>query len=235
VTTEHVSFVACVAYHLIIINIVALRLNLKANCIVKEIIMCDRVIAPSITPIKALGKYYHPGHIKCYHCYLNIDERTGWKEYQGRVYCRQDFKTLFLPKCRACQKPVEKNAVSAADGKMKGKWHLECFGCHYCRSPFPENTFYVFEELPYCKRHYHKLNGSLCKRCGDGIEGHCAFTPENWKFHPRCFTCEACHKRMDDEYYVANGRIFCEDDIRRQYHHQKNINISKRKTQMYNI
>jgi hypothetical protein len=151
----------------------------------------DRAIPPSVAPIKALGKFYHPGHIKCYHCYTGIDDRTGWKEYQGRVYCRQDFKSLFLPKCRACHKTVEKNAVSAMDGKLKGKWHLECFGCHTCRRPFPDNTFYVFEDAPYCKRHYHELNNSLCKRCSDPIEGYCAYTsPENWRFHPNCFTCE---------------------------------------------
>lgn len=90
----------------------------------------DRVIPPSAAPIKALGKFYHPGHIKCYHCYCPIDELTGWKEFQGRVYCRSDFKSLFLPKCRACHQVVEKEAVSAKDGKLKGKWHLQCFGCH---------------------------------------------------------------------------------------------------------
>jgi hypothetical protein len=90
----------------------------------------DRAIPPSIAPIKALGKFYHPGHIKCYHCYEPIDDRTGWKEHQGRVYCKKDFKQLFLPKCRACNKTVEKEAVSAMDGKLRGKWHLDCFGCH---------------------------------------------------------------------------------------------------------
>ncbi|GAN01207.1 paxillin-like [Mucor ambiguus] len=206
--------------------------------VVKNRIMCascDRAIPPSVAPIKALGKFYHPGHIKCYHCYAGIDDRTGWKEYQGRVYCRQDFKSLFLPKCRACHKTVEKNAVSAMDGKLKGKWHLECFGCHTCRRPFPDNTFYVFDDAPYCKRHYHELNNSLCKRCSDPIEGYCAYTsPENWRFHPNCFTCETCYTRLDNEYYVTNGRIYCEKDIRRQYN-QKNYNLTKRKTQMYNI
>lgn len=98
------------------------------------------------------------------------------------------------------------------------------------------------------------MNNSLCRRCDDPIEGYCAYTsPENWRFHPNCFTCEVssrkkkemdqgffnhsmkiCHRRLDDEYYVAQGRIYCEMDIRRQY--QKNHkNYTKRKTQMYNI
>ncbi|KAI8993730.1 hypothetical protein BDB01DRAFT_716689, partial [Pilobolus umbonatus] len=193
VTTRPVLFAACVAHHLI--NVV-LIMNMKENYTVKEISMCDRAIPPTVAPIKALGKFYHPGHIKCYHCYDPIDDKTGWKEYQGRVYCRSDFKSLFLPKCRACLKPVEKEAVSAMDGKLKGKWHLECFGCHTCHRPFPDNTFYVYEDSPYCKRHYHQLNNSLCRTCDEPIEGPCAQTIEGWRFHPACFGCSVSIHRF---------------------------------------
>ncbi|KAI9488594.1 hypothetical protein BDB00DRAFT_36549 [Zychaea mexicana] len=150
---------------------------------------CDRLIAANANSIKALGQHYHPGHVKCYHCYQPIDERTGYKEHQGRLYCRADFKALFLPSCRACGKPVERQAVSATDGKLQGKWHLECFGCHTCHREFPDNTFYVFDNAPYCKRHYHQLNNSLCRTCDEPIEGPCAQTIEGWRFHPACFRC----------------------------------------------
>ncbi|KAI9308189.1 hypothetical protein BJ944DRAFT_156702, partial [Cunninghamella echinulata] len=164
-------------------------LNLIISFIVKEIIRFDRPITANTTPIKALGRSYHPGHIKCYHCYCPLTEKTGAKERQQRVYCRKDYKELFLPKCRACNLPVEKEAVSAVDGKLKGKWHLDCFGCHTCHRPFPDNTFYVFENLPYCRRHYHQLNNSLCRTCDEPIEGPCAQTTEGWRFHPSCFKC----------------------------------------------
>ncbi|CAO3688771.1 unnamed protein product [Rhizopus microsporus] len=195
---------------------------------------CEKVIPPHIPPIKALGKFYHPGHIKCYHCYDPIDERTGWKEYQGRLYCRSDFKSLFLPKCRACNRPVEKEAVSAMDGKLKGKWHLECFGCHTCHRPFPDNTFYVFEDSPYCKRHYHQLNNSLCRTCDEPIEGPCAQTIEGWRFHPSCFGCSVCHYPITDIYYMFERRIYCETHIR-QLQMQRNVRAEKRKTQFGRI
>lgn len=195
---------------------------------------CDRAIPPTVAPIKALGKFYHPGHIKCYHCYDPIDDRTGWKEYQGRVYCRSDFKALFLPKCRACLKPVEKEAVSAMDGKLKGKWHLECFGCHTCHRPFPDNTFYVYEDSPYCKRHYHQLNNSLCRTCDEPIEGPCAQTIEGWRFHPACFGCSVCNCAITDIYYMFERRIYCETHIR-QLQRQRNIRAEKRKTQFGQI
>ncbi|KAG2229449.1 hypothetical protein INT48_007836 [Thamnidium elegans] len=205
--------------------------------VVKNRIMCgscDRAIAPGIAPIKALGKFFHPGHIKCYHCLISIDDRTGWKEYQGRVYCRSDFKALFLPKCKSCHGTIEKNAVSAMDGKLNGKWHLECFGCHTCHRPFPDNTFYVFDDLPYCKRHYHELNNSLCRECCEPIEGQCAQTNESWRFHPECFGCTVCRVPITDTYYMYDRRIYCETHIR-QLQRQKNIRAEKRKTQFGQI
>ncbi|KAG1645750.1 hypothetical protein G6F44_001515 [Rhizopus delemar] len=195
---------------------------------------CDKVISPNTPPIKALGKFYHPGHIKCYHCYDPIDERTGWKEYQGRVYCRSDFRSLFIPKCRACNRPVEKEAVSAMDGKLQGKWHLECFGCHTCHRPFPDNTFYVFQDSPYCKRHYHQLNNSLCRTCDEPIEGPCAQTIEGWRFHPNCFGCNVCHYPITDIYYMFERKIYCETHIR-QLQTQRNVRAEKRKTQFGRI
>ncbi|KAI7853906.1 hypothetical protein BDC45DRAFT_441491 [Circinella umbellata] len=195
---------------------------------------CDRPITANTNSIKALGQYYHPGHVKCYHCYQPIDERTGYKEHQGRLYCKTDFKALFLPSCRACGKAVERQAVSATDGKLQGKWHLDCFGCHTCHRPFPDNTFYVFDNSPYCKRHYHQLNNSLCRTCDEPIEGPCAQTIEGWRFHPTCFSCNVCRCEITDTYYMFERRIYCETHIR-QLQRQRNIRAEKRKTQFGRI
>lgn len=59
-----------------------------------------------------------------------------------------------------------------------------------CHRPFPDDTFYVFDSSPYCKHHYHQLNNSLCRTCDYPIEGPCAQTIENWRFHPPCFCCQ---------------------------------------------
>jgi len=166
-------------------------------------------------PLRALNKLWHPHHLLCARCNKPIDPDVGHVEKNDKVYCPHDFTDLFLPKCRACNRPVEK-AVSSSDGKLEGKWHASCFCCqvnyriitivfryrvHFrvlithpliiqtCRKPFPNKSFYVFNNAPYCKRHYHKLNNSLCKNCDDPIEGPCAQTVEGWRYHPSCFTC----------------------------------------------
>ncbi|KAI8381515.1 uncharacterized protein BYT42DRAFT_566804 [Radiomyces spectabilis] len=195
---------------------------------------CDRPILPNTVPLKALGKVYHPGHLQCSHCLEPVLE-DGFKEHRGRVYCRSDFKKLFLPKCRGCHLPVEKEAVSAMDGKLQGKWHLECFGCHTCRQPFPDNTFYVFDNAPYCKRHYHQLNNSLCRTCDEPIEGPCAQTIEGWRFHPACFRCYVCRCAISDIYYMFERHIYCEVHIRQLQQRQHNIRAEKRRTQFGQI
>ncbi|KAI8139094.1 hypothetical protein BJV82DRAFT_628188 [Fennellomyces sp. T-0311] len=181
---------------------------------------CNRPIEPRVRPTRALGRYYHPEHIRCHHCNKPVDpEMTGLVERKGKIFCRPDFNMLYLPKCRACGRAVEKEAVSAADGKLKGKWHKHCFRCHECRCRFPNNMFYVYQNAPYCRRDYHKMNNSLCKKCDEPVEGRCAQTAEGWRFHPNCFTCHICRCLITDVYYMSDGHVFCPQD--RQHRSEK--------------
>ena len=61
-----------------------------------------------------------------------------------------------------------------------------------CHNAFPDNTFYVYDGAPYCKRHYHRLNNSLCRSCDEPIEGPCVQTIEGWRYHPICLSCSVC-------------------------------------------
>ncbi|KAJ8660994.1 hypothetical protein O0I10_003216 [Lichtheimia ornata] len=174
---------------------------------------CEQPIGPHVRPTLALGQYYHPEHIRCFHCNKPINpEMTGIVERKGKLFCRPDFNKLYLPKCRGCGRAVEKEAVSSADGKLKGKWHKHCFRCHECQEPFPDNTFYIYNNAPYCRRDYHKMNRSLCKGCDEPVEGRCAQTVEGWRFHPQCFTCCICRCLITDVYYMTDNLIFCPQD-----------------------
>ncbi|KAI9259913.1 hypothetical protein BY458DRAFT_427669, partial [Sporodiniella umbellata] len=110
----------------------------------------NKTISSFNLPIKVLGKAFHQDHIKCYHCFQPLNKNTGWKEHQNKVYCKEDFKLLFIPRCKACGVLIKKEVISAMGGKIQGKWHRECFGCRTCHRPFPDNTFYVYESSPYC-------------------------------------------------------------------------------------
>ena len=49
------------------------------------------------------------------------------------VLCEYDWKMLYLPKCRRCDKPIEGQAIGSADGQIKGKYHRDCFNCTSCQ------------------------------------------------------------------------------------------------------
>ncbi|CAO3619929.1 unnamed protein product [Cunninghamella blakesleeana] len=186
-------------------------IQFKPNCAT-----CHQTIEPHQRPTKAFNKIYHSEHLTCTHCSKPIDElTTGIVKHKKKLYCRKDFNQLYLPKCQGCHKAIEKEIVSSSDGKLKGKWHKHCFHCYTCKHPFPNNTFYIFQNQPYCKQHYHQLNHSLCQSCHLPIEGKCAQTTTmdgmiHAKYHPQCFTCYTCHDQITNIYFTdQHHHIYC--------------------------
>lgn len=95
--------------------------------------------------------------------------------------------------CRGCGELIMGKSVSSADGRLTGRYHKSCFVCKTCTEPFQTTDFYVLNNHPYCGRHYHQLNDSLCKTCDRGIEGQYLETEMKQKFHPQCFTCQVSY------------------------------------------
>ncbi|KAI0999296.1 hypothetical protein K3495_g8900 [Podosphaera aphanis] len=118
-------------------------------------------------------------------------------------------------KCKGCGLEIFGKSVSSADGRLTGRYHKECFVCKACSEPFKTATFYVINDVPYCERHYHKLNGSTCSFCDEGIEGPCFETERKQKLHPGCLSCVDCKCRLQDIYFEMNGRFYCERDADR--------------------
>ena len=112
--------------------------------------------------------------------------------------------------CRGCNEAIYGKSISSADGQLTGRYHKQCFVCKTCTAPFQSSDFYVYENNPYCARHYHEQNGSLCTSCDRGIEGPYLETEQKQKFHPFCFTCEECRLILRDDFFEWNGRILCE-------------------------
>lgn len=161
----------------------------------------------------------------CMRCSKDIEDNRWIQVENGRgVLCGKCWKHMYLPKCRRCNLPIEKQAVSSSDGQLKGKYHRDCFNCHTCHKPFPDKTFYVFDGKPFCDYHYHEANNSLCAApdCGRPIEGPCAVSHAGDRYHPEHLTCEyeedgtgrRCDERLVD-YWEVEGRMLCERHMRR--------------------
>ncbi|KAJ2742646.1 hypothetical protein GGI20_004338 [Coemansia sp. BCRC 34301] len=141
---------------------------------------------------------------------------TAAVEHAGRVYCVRDYKRQFALGCRACGKTCDTANSRLSVFALDAWWHRTCFNCQECRQPFPDKSFYVLDQRPYCRYDYHKLNRSLCMACAEPIEGPCAQVLEG-RFHPACFACAHCGEHLKDIYYSLNGRFLCEAHV----HHQQ--------------
>lgn len=118
--------------------------------------------------------------------------------------------------CKGCALPIKGKSISSADGRLTGRYHKPCFVCTTCRAPFLTCEFYVIRDAPYCKRHYHELNHSLCSTCDSGIEGPYLDGEHGRKFHERCLRCRDCGTGLRAGYFEFNGSVFCERDAWRR-------------------
>ncbi|KAG2158460.1 uncharacterized protein EDB93DRAFT_670705 [Suillus bovinus] len=150
----------------------------------------------------------------CASCDTKVNDGRWIQMDGGNILCERCWKNMYLPKCRRCNLPIEKQAVSSSDGQLKGKYHRNCFNCHVCQKPFPDKEFYVFDGKPLCAYHYHEANDSLCAAasCGQPIEGPCAVTHAGKRYHPDHLLCEfenGCRERLA-EYWEVDGQMLCE-------------------------
>ncbi|KAH7326164.1 hypothetical protein B0I35DRAFT_127317 [Stachybotrys elegans] len=118
--------------------------------------------------------------------------------------------------CKSCRLPIKGKSISSADGRLTGKYHKACFVCTTCSEPFTSAEFYVLDDKPFCGRHYHKLNGSLCGSCKRGIEGQYLADEASIKYHVGCFRCLDCGQSLSNGYFEVEGRAYCERDAARR-------------------
>lgn len=138
--------------------------------------------------------------------------------------------------CRLCQNSILKTEkkIWSKDNQLSGQWHRSCFGCSTCAAKFSKgSSCYVFEDLPYCERHFHELNGSLCKACNRGVEGECMQNDLNEVFHVDCLLCVTCGKSVDGDYYMYKGHVICQNDATQLIREiESGEKIEKRKTRI---
>ncbi|KAI9172486.1 Paxillin-like protein 1 [Paramyrothecium foliicola] len=154
---------------------------------------------------------------------------------QGSYPQRKDSHDLsalpYRGDCKSCHLPIRGKSISSADGRLTGKYHKACFVCSTCFEPFTSAEFYVLNDKPFCERHYHKLNGSLCGSCGRGIEGQYLEDEAKVKYHPGCFRCLDCGLSLSDGYFEVDGKSYCERHAWRRVQHAWNHQPGRRQAE----
>lgn len=111
--------------------------------------------------------------------------------------------------CRACGLEVTgKRMFSKKENELSGQWHRECFKCIECAIKFNKRVpCYILRDTPYCQKHYHEENHSICKVCSNYIEGECLENDKVERFHVDCLNCFLCKTAITNDYYIFNGEI----------------------------
>uniref|UniRef100_A0A8C8REB6 Leupaxin n=1 Tax=Pelusios castaneus TaxID=367368 RepID=A0A8C8REB6_9SAUR len=155
--------------------------------------------------LTAMDKTWHPDHFFCAQC-GKVFGNDGFHEKNGKPYCQKDFLVMFSPKCRACERPVMDNYLSA----LQGVWHPECFVCGDCFISFTSGSFFELDGRPYCELHFHQRKGSLCHGCGKPISGRC-ISAMGHRFHPEHFICAFCLGQLQKGTFRDHGdKAYCQ-------------------------
>ena len=96
---------------------------------------------------------------------------------------------------------------------MGKNWHPNCFNCTQCHKPLRPNNFYEQNGKPYCEDHFHELFSPKCHGCKQPIKDNNFVTAMGKKWHPGCFNCTVCSKKLDPyNFYEEKGKPYCEED-----------------------
>eukprot|EP01125_Pyxidicula_operculata_P011231 TRINITY_DN3673_c0_g1_i1.p1 TRINITY_DN3673_c0_g1~~TRINITY_DN3673_c0_g1_i1.p1 ORF type:complete len:446 (-),score=68.59 TRINITY_DN3673_c0_g1_i1:81-1418(-) len=172
----------------------------------KNICTVCRKPVPTKDYVHAIGKAYHYFHFTCSSCNTVIGRDTFFDK-NGQPQCSVCFTKSSCPTCMHCRLPIKTQVVLA----LGGSWHIECFVCTSCTSPFYNNSFFEFQQRPYCETCYYDLFTNKCRACGLPIHGQ-TINALDASWHPEHFNCQVCHSKfVDNKFYDVGGLPYCED------------------------
>ncbi|KJE93271.1 LIMS2 protein [Capsaspora owczarzaki ATCC 30864] len=147
----------------------------------------------------------HPYHFSCHTCKATLS--MSCKEYEGKLYCHQDYERARQSVCAACRKPIEGRATTAL-GKQ---WHPEHFVCVKCEQPFSGATFFEYKGQAYCAKDYRSLLTDRCFTCNNSVKGEVVNCMNKmWCMrHFFCYGCGLPMSRMDMKFIECDNRPMC--------------------------
>jgi paxillin len=187
--------------------------------------------------ILALGKLFHPNHLNCSNC--GVDIRGDFYDQDGTYLCKSCVASRYP--CSVCGRPIEKEYL-LGEGKFYhptcidrnycdrcnqeippttrklsalGKhWHDKCFLCTGCSSPL-DTTFFAKNNQPYCSNCSQTAVGSStrCSECGQDVAPGTTFVSYAGRsYHQKCFKCFKCQVQLNHEqFYNVNGTTQCQN------------------------
>ncbi|CAF4806311.1 unnamed protein product [Pieris macdunnoughi] len=117
--------------------------------------------------------------------------------------------------CVKCnQRVVGESSGCKAMGNM---YHVECFCCECCNTNLQGKPFYAVEGQPFCETDYYQTL-EKCSVCDEPILDR-ILRATGKPYHPTCFTCVVCQKRLDGIPFTvdAMNQIHCIEDFHKKF------------------
>ncbi|KFO19134.1 Filamin-binding LIM protein 1 [Fukomys damarensis] len=117
--------------------------------------------------------------------------------------------------CAFCHKTVSPRELAVE--AMKKQYHAQCFTCRTCRRQLAGQSFYQKDGRPLCEPCYQDTL-EKCGRCGAVVWDN-IIRALGQAFHPACFTCVSCARRIGAESFALDGQdqVYCLDDFYRKF------------------
>ncbi|XP_053546221.1 filamin-binding LIM protein 1 [Bombina bombina] len=117
--------------------------------------------------------------------------------------------------CAFCHKAILPNVPTIE--AMKKQYHADCFTCRKCHRLLAGQLYYQKDNQPICE-HCYKDTLEKCAKCQTLILQHIVRAMGS-VYHPECFTCVVCHRRIADESFAVDeyNEVHCADDYYRKY------------------
>jgi len=115
-------------------------------------------------------------------------------------------------KCSKCYQFVGGHHCTKAAGAI---WHTECFTCRYCDKPITESKFPRADATSFCNKKCVDraieegiLRVAGCHKCGKTLQDGAVLIGAA-RYHPTCWVCSGCKKKLGDEYAELNSKFYC--------------------------
>jgi len=95
-------------------------------------------------------------------------------------------------------------------------WHAACLKCCECETLLDENqTCFVRDGKPFCKKDYVRLYSVRCASCGTVFtKNDFVMRAKTKMFHKECFRCSMCSRHLEpgDEFALHGTGLLCRED-----------------------
>eukprot|EP00457_Paulinella_chromatophora_P003004 gb/GEZN01003009.1/.p1 GENE.gb/GEZN01003009.1/~~gb/GEZN01003009.1/.p1 ORF type:complete len:634 (-),score=57.37 gb/GEZN01003009.1/:232-2133(-) len=198
--------------------------------------LCGKAVTEKEGKVTVEGSIYHPNCVNCEQCGKRLDDGGSIVKRLGKLYCKDDYLTLFCKICTECGKPVTDHCISVNDEF----YHPACLLCSVCNKQldrylcvggFLRCAEHQDFDSPtivcgYCHKNVYK---SVVRSCG-------------LKTHADCFKCGLCSAELKkSEARLKNDMLCCQDcalgkkELPAEPPKKDNHNLNVRESQLFDF